>query len=51
MGYGAPPGYPETAPDADIEKQALKSQADALKAEMNAIRKRLDDLEAGTPAE
>ena len=39
---------PYQAPNPEMEKQALKSQADALQAEMNAIRKRLADIEAGT---
>lgn len=47
-GYGAPYGYgtPYQEPDPDMEKQALKTQADSLEAELALIRKRLDELEA-----
>lgn len=46
MGSG---GYaaPFQAPDAETEKQALKSQADAVRSELEAIDKRLAELEAG----
>ena len=46
MGYG---GYaaPYQAPDADTEKQMLKSEAKAVRAELEAIDKRLAELEAG----
>jgi len=49
-GHAAPYGYPAPyqAPNPEMEKQALKSQADTLQAEMDAIRKRLADIEAGT---
>jgi hypothetical protein len=48
-GYAAPYGYPAAPyPDPEREKQFLKSQADALQAEMDAIRKRLANLESGT---
>ncbi len=49
-GYAAPYGYPAPyqAPNPEMEKQFLKSQADALQAEMDAIRKRLADIETGT---
>ena len=49
-GYAAPYGYPAPyqAPNPEMEKQALKSQADALQAGIDAIRKRLADIEAGT---
>lgn len=46
-GYGAYPvhyGYP--APDPDLEKQALRNQADALEAELDGIKKRLAEVEA-----
>jgi hypothetical protein len=39
-------GGPAAAVDPEAEKQALKSQAAYLQAEMNAIRKRLDELTA-----
>lgn len=42
---------PFRAPDADSEKQALRQQADALQAELEAIRKRLDEIEKAAPAE
>lgn len=35
-----------TQADPDREKQALKNQADALSAELEAIKKRLDELSA-----
>lgn len=44
VGYG---GYaaPYAAPDAETEKQALKSEAKAVRAELEAIDKRLAELE------
>ncbi|MCX6843601.1 MAG: DUF5320 domain-containing protein [candidate division WOR-3 bacterium] len=42
-GYAAP--YP--APDAETEKQALKSQADAIRTELDAVDKRIAEIEAG----
>jgi len=47
MGFG---GYaaPYQAPDAETEKQALKSEAKAVRAGLEAIDKRLAELEAGT---
>jgi hypothetical protein len=36
-------GY--AAPDPEIEKQALKHQADALQAELDLIKKRLGEIE------
>jgi len=49
-GYAAPYGYPAPyqAPNPEMEKQFLKGQVDALQAEMDAIRKRLADIETGT---
>jgi len=46
MGYG---GYaaPYPAPDAETEKQVLKNEAKAVRAELEAIDKRLAELEAG----
>jgi len=46
MGYG---GYaaPYQVPDADTEKQMLKNEAKAVRAELEAIDKRLAELEAG----
>ena len=47
-GYAPPAGYP--APyqqaDPDMEKRALKSQAEALKAELNFIEKRLAEVDS-----
>ena len=47
MGFG---GYaaPYQVPDAETEKQALKSEAKAVRAGLAAIDKRLAELEAGT---
>ncbi len=41
--YGAP-GATMNA-DPEMEKQALKNQADALQAELDAVKKRLDEME------
>ena len=46
MGYGVY-AAPFQAPDADTEKQALRSQANAIRSELEAIDKRLTELEAG----
>lgn len=45
-GYAAP----YRAPDSELEKQALKNQAEALKSELDLIRKRLSEIEADTAA-
>ena len=37
-------------PDPEQEKQALKTQAEALQAELDAVKKRLDEVEAGREA-
>jgi len=52
-GYAAPYGYPTPyqEPNPEMEKQALKSQADALQSELDFIKKRLDEIETGTAAE
>ena len=47
--YGYPASYQK--PDPEIEKRALRSQADALQSEMDLINKRLSEIEAGTTAE
>ena len=39
---------PFQAPNPEMEKPFLKGQVDALQAEMDAIRKRLADIETGT---
>lgn len=38
-------------PDPDLEKRALKNQADALQSELESIKRRLSDIETGTEAE
>lgn len=52
-GYAAPSEYfaPHQPPDPEVEKQALKSQADALQSELDLIKKRLSEIETGTAAE
>lgn len=35
------------APDPDMEKQALKNQAETLRSELDLVKKRLEELEAG----
>ena len=47
--YGYPASY--QAPDPEMEKRALRSQADALQSEMDLINKRLSEIETGTTAE
>jgi hypothetical protein len=42
---------PQQEPDPEMEKQALKSQADALQSELDAIKKRLSDIETGNATE
>jgi hypothetical protein len=37
---------PVSAPEPEVEKQALKAQADWLEKELQAIIKRLEELEA-----
>jgi hypothetical protein len=37
-------------PDPDMEKQALKSQADALQSELELIKKRISEIENDTAA-
>ena len=46
-------GYatPYQNPDPNQEKQALKSQAEALQSELDFIKKRLSEIETGTAAE
>ena len=46
-GYAAPYPYPATyaEPDPELQKQALKNQADALQAQLDMVMKRLADLE------
>lgn len=51
-GYYRPPGYetPQGAPDPDAEKETLRNQVEALRSELEYVRKRLDEMETGTPA-
>ncbi|MBN1893652.1 DUF5320 domain-containing protein [bacterium] len=53
MRFGASPvgTTPFFKPDAETEKQALKSQAEALQNELDFIRKRLEEIETGKDAE
>jgi hypothetical protein len=48
--YASPSAFPGPygEPDPDLQKQALKNQADALQAELDLVKKRLTDLETGT---
>lgn len=46
-GYAAP----YQTPDPNLEKQALKNQAEALQSELDFIKKRLSEFETGTAAE
>ena len=51
--YSAPyPWYsaPDQKPTPDLEKQALKNQADFLQSELEQIKKRLSELETGESA-
>ena len=50
MKFGAYAASLQT-PDPDAEQRALKNHADMLQAELNAVRKRLADIETGTSAE
>ena len=52
-GYAAPYGYPATyqKPDPEMEKQALKNQAEAMQSELDSINKRLSEIDTGTTAE
>jgi len=49
-GYAAPYGYPTPyqKPDPEMEKQALKNQAEALQSELDFIKKRLGEIETST---
>jgi hypothetical protein len=46
-GYDAPNQNPEPG----MERLSLRNQAEALQSELNAIRKRLSEIETGTAAE
>jgi len=43
MRYGVP--APDFFPDPESEKRSLKAQADAMQGELDAIRKRLEELD------
>jgi prefoldin subunit 5 len=49
-GYAAPYAtpMPNQKPDPEMEKQALKNQAEALQSELNFIKKRLAEIETVT---
>jgi len=47
--YAYPAPYGE--PDPDLQKQSLKSQADALQAQLDLVKKRLSDLETDATTE
>ena len=46
-------GYatPYQNPDPEMEKQELRSQAEALQSELDSIKKRLDEIQKRTTAE
>ena len=46
-------GYatPFQKPDPEMEKRALKNQADALQSELDVIKKRLGEIESGAAAQ
>jgi hypothetical protein len=46
-GHAAPYGYPASyrKPTPEMEKQALKNQAEVLQSELDFIKKRLDEIE------
>ena len=52
-GYAAPYGYPAPfqKPDPEMEKEALKGEAEDLQSELDSIKKRLGEIETKTPAE
>ena len=52
-GYTAYPGFlaAHGKPDPELEKQALRNEADALKSELEAIQKRLSDIETAPQGE
>jgi hypothetical protein len=47
--YGIPAPYAK--PDPEIEKRSLKSQAEALRSQLDFIQKRLAEMETGGAAE
>ncbi|SEM04089.1 hypothetical protein SAMN04489760_10315 [Syntrophus gentianae] len=53
FGWMRPAGYaaPYQRPDPELEKQMLKREADTLRAELNYLQKRLDEMESEKPSE
>lgn len=51
--FGFPYGYPAPVqkPDPDWEKQSLRSQAEMLQSELDAVKKRLAEFEAQSDAD
>lgn len=49
VSYGYPTPYQN--PDPEVEKQALKDQADVLQSDLDLIRKRLDEIDTRTAAQ
>ena len=49
-GHAVPYGYPtpHQGPNPNMEKQALKNQAEALQSELDSVKKRLNDIETET---
>jgi len=43
--------YAAPKPDPEMEKQALKNQAEVLQSELDFIKKRLGEIESGTTAQ
>ena len=52
-GNAAPYEYPAPyqKPDPEMEKRALKNQAEALQSELDLLKKRLSEIETETAAE
>jgi hypothetical protein len=52
-GYAAPYGHPTPYQQAnpEMEKYALKQQAEDLQSELDSIKKRLNEIETGTAAD
>jgi hypothetical protein len=48
MPYGGLVPYQYQKPDPEMEKQVLKTQAENLQAELDAIKKRLSEIETET---
>jgi hypothetical protein len=52
-GYAVPDGYatPYQRPDPELERTALRNQAEALQSELDLIKKRMSEIEAASQAE